>query len=78
MGHIGSGFVYHEQGHIVTNGHIVGDAKVVDVTFVDGNRYSAKVIASDIYKFRRILVSSYRALFFQLQMNNGLQKNTVA
>ena len=33
----------------VTNGHVVGDAKVVDVTFVDDNRYTAKVIASDIY-----------------------------
>ncbi|MGC2683398.1 MAG: trypsin-like peptidase domain-containing protein, partial [Candidatus Nitrosopolaris sp.] len=42
----GSGFVYDKQGHIVTNGHVVGDAKVVDVTFVDGNRYAAKVIAS--------------------------------
>jgi S1-C subfamily serine protease len=35
----GSGFVYDKQGHIVTNGHVVGDAKVVVVTFVDGNRY---------------------------------------
>ena len=43
---LGSGFVYDKQGHIVTNGHVVGDAKVVDVTFVDGNRYTAKVIAS--------------------------------
>ena len=46
---LGSGFVYDKQGHIVTNGHIVGDAKIVDVTFQDGNRYSAKVIASDVY-----------------------------
>jgi S1-C subfamily serine protease len=45
----GSGFVYDKQGHIVTNGHVVGDAKVVDVTFPDGNRYTAKVIASDVY-----------------------------
>jgi S1-C subfamily serine protease len=27
----------------------VGDAKVVYVTFPDGNRYTAKVIASDAY-----------------------------
>jgi S1-C subfamily serine protease len=27
----------------------VGDARVVDVTFPDGNRYTAKVIASDPY-----------------------------
>jgi S1-C subfamily serine protease len=46
---LGSGFVYDKQGHIVTNSHVVGDAKAVDVTFPDGNRYTAKVIASDIY-----------------------------
>src|SRR5215831_8841091 len=45
----GTGFVYDKQGHIVTNGHVVGDAKVVDVTFPDGNRYTAKVIANDLY-----------------------------
>ena len=46
---LGSGFVYDKQGHILTNSHVVGDAKVVDVTFPDGNRYTAKVVASDIY-----------------------------
>jgi S1-C subfamily serine protease len=46
---LGSGFVYDNQGHIITNGHVVGDAKIVDVTFVNGNRYTAKVIGTDIY-----------------------------
>jgi S1-C subfamily serine protease len=46
---LGSGFVYDKQGHILTNSHLVGDAKVVDLTFPDGNRYTAKVIASDVY-----------------------------
>ena len=46
---LGSGFVYDRQGRIITNNHVVGDAKMVDVTFVDGNRYSAKVIGTDIY-----------------------------
>src|SRR5215831_11643825 len=46
---LGSGIVYDKQGHIVTNGHVVGNAKVVDVTFPDGDRYTAKVIANDIY-----------------------------
>ena len=27
----------------------MGDAKTVDVTFVDGNRYTAKVMGTDIY-----------------------------
>ncbi|HYA84290.1 MAG TPA: trypsin-like peptidase domain-containing protein [Candidatus Bathyarchaeia archaeon] len=46
---LGSGFVYDKQGHIVTNDHVVGGAKIVDVTFVNGNRYPAIVIASDTY-----------------------------
>jgi S1-C subfamily serine protease len=46
---LGSGFVYDNKGHIITNGHVVGDAKTVDVTFVNGNRYTAKVIGTDVY-----------------------------
>jgi S1-C subfamily serine protease len=46
---LGSGFVYDKQGHIVTNNHVVGNAKIVDVSFVDGNRYTAKVTGTDIY-----------------------------
>ncbi|MGC2685844.1 MAG: S1C family serine protease, partial [Candidatus Nitrosopolaris sp.] len=46
---LGSGFVYDNQGHIVTNGHVVGDSRIVDVTFLNGNRHTAKVIAKDIY-----------------------------
>jgi S1-C subfamily serine protease len=46
---LGSGFVYDKLGRIITNNHVVGNAKIVDVTFVDGNRYTAKVIVSDIY-----------------------------
>ena len=34
---------------IITNSHVVDEAKTVDVTFVDGNRYSAKVVGTDIY-----------------------------
>jgi S1-C subfamily serine protease len=46
---LGSGFVYDKLGRIITNNHVVGGAKIVDVTFVDGNRYTAKVVGSDIY-----------------------------
>ena len=58
---LGSGIVYDKQGHIVTNGHVVGNAKVVDVTFVDGNRYTAKVIASDLYSDLAVLKISQNA-----------------
>src|ERR671931_2037084 len=46
---LGSGFVYDKQGHIITNNHVVDDAKLVDVTFVDGSRYTAKTIGRDPY-----------------------------
>jgi S1-C subfamily serine protease len=52
---------YDKQGHIVTNGHVVGDTKIVDITFVDGNRYSAKVIASDPYSYMAVLQISQNA-----------------
>jgi S1-C subfamily serine protease len=44
---LGSGFVYDTQGHIVTNNHVIDGAKTVDVTFVDGNTYTAKVVGTD-------------------------------
>ena len=44
---LGSGFVYDNQGHVITNHHVVADADKADVTFTDGNTYSAKVIGKD-------------------------------
>ena len=45
---LGSGFIYDKEGRIITNSHVVGDDKFVDVMFMDGNRYSAKVIGKDV------------------------------
>ena len=44
---LGSGFVFDDQGYIITNNHVVDQAKTVDVTFADGNIYSAKVVGTD-------------------------------
>ncbi|MFL6360937.1 MAG: trypsin-like peptidase domain-containing protein, partial [Nitrososphaeraceae archaeon] len=41
---LGSGFVYDSQGHIVTNYHVIDGATKADVTFTDGNIYSANVV----------------------------------
>jgi S1-C subfamily serine protease len=46
---LGSGFVYDAQGLIVTNNHVVDGTDTVDVTFTDGNTYSAKVLGKDAY-----------------------------
>jgi S1-C subfamily serine protease len=42
-----SGFLYDNQGHIVTTNHAVGDAKIVNVLFENGYRRTTKVIGSD-------------------------------
>jgi S1-C subfamily serine protease len=46
---LGSGFVYDNQGHIVTNYHVVTGVTKADVTFTDGNTYSANVVGKDPY-----------------------------
>ncbi len=43
----GSGFVWDEQGHIVTNYHVVQDAEKVEVSFLDGATLPAEVVGSD-------------------------------
>jgi S1-C subfamily serine protease len=44
---LGSGFVYDNQGHVVTNYHVIDGASRADVTFTDGNTYSANVVGKD-------------------------------
>src|SRR5918992_2017017 len=46
---LGSGVVYDNKGRIITNNHVVGNAKIVDITLVDGNRYTANVTGTDIF-----------------------------
>ena len=46
---LASGFVYDQDGHIITNNHVISDPNSVEVTFVDGDSYSAKVIGKDPY-----------------------------
>ena len=46
-GATGSGFVIDEEGRIVTNYHVVEQAKTVTVVFDDGEEASARVVGSD-------------------------------
>ncbi len=43
----GSGFVYDEHGHILTNNHVVNGADKIVVTFYDGEKAEAKVVGTD-------------------------------
>jgi 2-alkenal reductase len=43
----GSGWIYDDQGHIVTNNHVVEGAQRVTVIFYDGTWSDAEVVATD-------------------------------
>lgn len=45
----GSGFVYSERGHIITNEHVIAGADRIDVTFTDGTTSRAQVVGKDMY-----------------------------
>ena len=47
VGAVGSGFVFDKKGHVITNAHVVNDAKKIVVTFLDGRSYNAEIIGTD-------------------------------
>src|SRR5690349_3791154 len=44
---LGSGFVWDQQGHIVTNNHVVNGATKIEVTFSDGTTVPATLVGAD-------------------------------
>jgi len=46
-GGMGSGFVYSDEGYVITNQHVVQDAERVMITFLDGEAYIGNVVGSD-------------------------------
>lgn len=45
----GSGFVFDNKGNIVTNNHVVEGATAIDVTFLNGDTVTAKLVGRDAY-----------------------------
>src|SRR5262245_46155540 len=43
----GSGFVYDEEGHVITNEHVVSDANSMQVRFASGATYPATLVGTD-------------------------------
>jgi serine protease Do len=43
----GSGVIIDDQGHIITNNHVVGDANEVEVRLSDKTKFTAQVIGKD-------------------------------
>ena len=44
---LGSGVIYREDGHIITNDHVVRGASDIEVAFADGTTAPAEVVGSD-------------------------------
>lgn len=46
---VGSGVIFREDGYILTNNHVVGNAKQIKVTLADKRVFDGKVIGRDAY-----------------------------
>ena len=44
----GTGFIYDDQGHIVTNNHVVTGAARLEVAFPNGERRAAQTVGTDV------------------------------
>lgn len=58
---LGSGFLF-KDGYVVTNSHVVSLSETADVTFIDGNVYSARVVGKDPYANIAVLKLDENAL----------------
>jgi putative serine protease PepD len=68
----GSGFVYDDQGHIVTNQHVADGAQSVSVTFSNGKSYDATVVGTDSSTDLAVLkVDAPASLLQPLELGNS-------
>lgn len=58
----GSGFIYSENGHIVTNQHVVEGADKIEVSFIDGTTRTAEIVGTDPYTDLAVLKVSKKDL----------------
>jgi len=71
-GSVGSGFVYDNLGHIITNAHVVDGANKATVTFLDGSQYNAEIIGEDRFTDIAVIkVSEKPRLLHPLQMGDS-------
>jgi S1-C subfamily serine protease len=52
---LGSGFVYDNSGHIVTNYHVVAGDDDISITFIDGTVYRTRLVGTDQYSDLAVL-----------------------
>lgn len=78
----GSGFVYDNLGHIVTNYHVVGNPQETNlherafhITFLDGTTYIGRVIGADLYSDLAVMMveNITRETLIPLPLGNSSQ-----
>gem|GEM_PF-1770881 len=69
---IGYLFIPFKQGLITYNNHVVGNAKTVAVTFVDGNTYTAKVVGTRSYIEIYAILEPRKILLFVMELSSTL------
>src|SRR4051794_12117078 len=47
VGSLGSGFIIHSNGYIVTNNHVIDRAREIKVELTDGRKYDADLVSAD-------------------------------
>jgi S1-C subfamily serine protease len=68
----GSGFVYDEEGHIVTNEHVVDGASAISVKFWNGETYEAELVGSDASTDLAVLkVDAPASVLFPLRLGDS-------
>ena len=72
IGSLGSGFVFDDLGHIITNAHVVESASNVTITFLDGSQYNAQIIGVDRFTDIAVIKVDEKARYLHpLQMGNS-------
>ena len=71
---LGSGFVWDNQGHIITNNHVVDGASAISVVFSDGTTVTATVVGQDANSDLAVLkVSAPAALLQPVMLGDSTQ-----
>jgi S1-C subfamily serine protease len=75
----GSGFMFAPDGFILTNSHVVHNAKHIDVTFIDGRKVPAQLIGDDPHTDLAVIQVGLRDLnYVQLGDSNRLSVGQIA
>jgi len=71
---LGSGFVFDTFGHIITNSHVVADAKKIVVTFLDGRSYNAQLVGADPFTDIAVIkVNAEQTQFHPISLGDSSQ-----